>query len=285
MTNLNNQKGGTQQMKHFLFIIVVFCFTAPVFGKGDTIPPYKLKGVVKGQLEYRATGNNQWQNKKLPKCTIKGKHYEICPQCNGSGQLMYYIRGSYAGVYDCMKCGPGRRSNSPDGLIVINGEDFSDYYFPASTIADVEIDMSENNNNRITGDINLVSDHGKKIRRGSLAIILGFQYGQTENYINSINFEWTYRGKRGKDRKILNYKSNGTIFRLFDDNQMNLELQIVKYTPKTVKVKLVQKQKEVFPENKKPEVDDKESRRSKIAKEANQAKEIMKRKEKDKIVW
>jgi hypothetical protein len=78
---------------------------------------------------------------------------------------------------------------------------------------------------------------------------------------------------------------------------MSLELHIMQYATEVVKVELIQKQKELFPANKKQEVksksgsdnqadvSSKESRRAKISKEANQAKEITKRKEKSKIIW
>lgn len=279
-------------MKHILFIAVVCGLTISAFGKGESVPAHKLRGLRKGQLSYDATGVNQW-NKKIPKCSTKGKHFEACPTCKGSGQLRYYANGNYLGVYDCLKCGPGPVSNSPDGLIVVRGEDINAYYFPAKTTTDLEMDMTKHNNS-IAGDIDLVSEDGKRISRGYLDIVLGFQYGQT---INSLNFDWTYRGQKRKVQKILNYNSSGAIFKILDDNQMSLELKIVQYAPKVVKVKLVQKQKELFPANKKQEVKSKsgsdnqadvgskESRRAKISKEVNQAKEITKRKEKSKIIW
>ena len=99
-------------MKQLLLTAIICYLAIPVYGEGDPIPAYKLRGVVKGQLQYRAAGKSQWKNKKIPKCPTKGRHFEICPTCEGSGQLAYHIKGKYAGIYDCMKCGPGRRSNS-----------------------------------------------------------------------------------------------------------------------------------------------------------------------------
>lgn len=163
-----------------------------------------------------------------------------------------FIKGKRVRIFNCFKCRLGRISNSSDGLITFSGEDFSDSYLPAKTIGYVEIEMTKERE-VIEGDINLVADDGKPIKRGRLRGILEFQYDQIKPSIIAINLEWDYRECEGKDRIILNMFAGGKGYGLISDNQINLELHIVRYTIDAVTIRILHEQKELFAENKKIE--------------------------------
>ena len=80
-----------------IFTIILFCSISMVFGKGDPIPASLLRGVSVNQVKHIAAGKNQYE--KLPKCPDRGRHFEICPLCNGSGQIIYIIKGKCVGTF------------------------------------------------------------------------------------------------------------------------------------------------------------------------------------------
>jgi hypothetical protein len=108
-------------MKKISVLLIISFLASIALGKGEPIPPYKLEGAPAKQVKYYPAGRNQWD--KIPECESLGEHYEICPICRGSGELIYFVKGRRVGTYDCFKCGPGSKSNSPDGLITAKGED------------------------------------------------------------------------------------------------------------------------------------------------------------------
>ena len=75
--------------------------------------------------------------------------------------------------------------------------------------------------NLIDGDIELLADNGRKVKRGHLNIALGFQNGK---YINSLNFNWDYRGNQGKQTVIMNKSSSRTKYTIINDRADELRV-------------------------------------------------------------